>query len=98
MATDGLSSNTTLNIFDELRASLMLHQGDLESLSKLLIESVTSTPADILGLNCGRIEEGREADFALITLPSKPKDDIALWTILHTQQVSQLYIQGEQYV
>ena len=101
VATDGLSSNSTLSIFDELRSALMLHHlGDIHKLSKLLMQSVTSIPAKILGLNVGRIEEGCEADFALVTLPQKPiqEDDIALWSILHTQQVSQVYIQGERYV
>jgi cytosine/adenosine deaminase-related metal-dependent hydrolase len=101
VATDGLSSNSSLNIFDELRGALMLHHlGDIHKLSKLLIRSITSIPAKILGLNVGSIEEGREADFALITLPQEPiqEEDIALWSILHTQQVSQLYIKGERYV
>jgi len=101
VATDGLSSNNTLNIFDELRAALMIHQGvELKDLASELINSVTSSAAEILKLECGRITEGYQADFAIVTLPETPnrEDDIALWTILHTKKVSQLYIQGEQYV
>jgi cytosine/adenosine deaminase-related metal-dependent hydrolase len=97
VATDGLSSNNSLNIFDELRSALMLHHlGDLSRLSNLLICGVTSIPADILGLNCGRIEVEKDADFALINLPDEPNslDDIALQTILHTDKVDTLFISG----
>lgn len=101
VATDGLSSNNSLNIFDELRAALMLHHlAPIQTLSAKLIKSVTSNAADILGLDCGRIEEGKLADFAVVTLPEAPKreEEIALWTILHTKAVSQVYIEGERYV
>jgi len=101
VATDGLSSNDSLNIFDELRAALMLHhQAPMQELANRLIKSVTSDAADILGLNCGRIAEGKLADFVVVTLPETPKreDEIALWTILHTKAVSQVYINGEKYV
>jgi cytosine/adenosine deaminase-related metal-dependent hydrolase len=97
IATDGLSSNNSLNIFDELRSALMMHyKEDLHKLSKLLIDSVTSTPAKIFNLNSGEIKEGKDADLALITLPNTPIsiDDIPLYTILHTKEVSRLYIDG----
>ncbi len=70
LATDGLSSNDSLNIFDEMRAALMLHyETNLHMLSERLIRSVTSDAADILDLKCGQITEGYEADFALVQLP-----------------------------
>lgn len=101
VATDGLSSNWSLNIFDELRAALMMHHAQpLEQLSGLLIQSITSDAAKILGLNAGSIEAGRESDFTIITLPDTPPslEDIALQTILHTQKVSEVYIAGEKVV
>lgn len=100
-ATDGLSSNWSLNIFDELRASLMLHAtNDLHNLADSLIKSITSVPAKILDLNCGVIEVGKFADFTIITLPDSPNavEEISLWAILHTKQVNQLYIGGNRYV
>jgi cytosine/adenosine deaminase-related metal-dependent hydrolase len=99
VATDGLSSNDSLNIFDELRAAIMLHHlAPIQKLATKLIQSVTSDAADILGLNCGRIAEGKLADFAVVTLKEKPKreEEIALWTILHTKEVSEVYIGGVQ--
>jgi len=101
VATDGLSSNDSLNIFDELRAALMLHhQAPINKLAAKLIQSITSDAADILGLNCGKIAVGKWADFAVVTLPEAPvrEEELALWSILHTKKVSQIYIQGEQYV
>lgn len=97
-ATDGLSSNNTLSILDELRAALMLHHlGPLEKLASLLIKSITSTPAKIFSLNSGKIEVGKDADFAFLTLPDTPSslESIALQTILHTQKVDRIYISGE---
>jgi cytosine/adenosine deaminase-related metal-dependent hydrolase len=97
-ATDGLSSNNTLSILDELRAALMLHHlAPLEQLASLLVQSITSTPAEIFSLNAGKIEVGRDADFALVTLPDKPNrlESIALHTILHVRRVDELYINGK---
>jgi cytosine/adenosine deaminase-related metal-dependent hydrolase len=101
VATDGLSSNDSLNIFDELRAAVMLHhQAPIQELSRKLIQTVTSDAADILGLDCGRIAVGKLADLAVVTLREAPKreEEIALWTVLHTKKVSQVYINGEKYV
>ncbi len=99
IATDGLSSNNSLNILDELRAGLMLHHlGSLERLALLFIASVTSKPADIFSLNSGKIEVGKDADFALVTLPAKPSslESIALQTILHTKEVTNVWINGKK--
>ncbi len=101
IATDGLSSNDSLSILDELRAGLMMHhQIPIEQLASKFIDSITSTPADILGLNSGRIEVGKLADFTIIELPeiAKREDEIALWSILHTKEVSALFINGKQEV
>lgn len=97
VATDGLSSNDSLNMFDELKAALMLHhQIPINKLAAKLIRAITSDAADILGLNCGKITVGKWADFAVVTLPQAPKreEEIALWTILHTKEVSEIYIDG----
>ena len=99
LATDGLSSNNSLNIFDELRAALMLHHvGPLEELSSLLLEGITSKPAEIFSLNSGKIEIKKDADFAMITLPDKPNnlESIALQTILHSNRVDEVFINGER--
>ncbi|TET88779.1 MAG: metal-dependent hydrolase [Sulfurovum sp.] len=101
VATDGLSSNDSLSIFDELRAALMLHNDiPIQDLATQLLQTVTEDAAEILHLNCGKIEADRWADFAVVTLPEAPKreEEIALWSILYTKQVSEVYIEGEKYV
>ncbi len=100
LATDGLSSNTSLNLFDEMRAALMMHYHlPLEELANQLIESITTTPAKIFGLNSGEIRMGKSADLIRIQLPDKiqKSQSIALQTILHTQEVERVYINGEAY-
>jgi len=99
-ATDGLSSNNTLSILDELRAALMLHHlAPLEELASLLIKSITSNPAEIFSLNSGKIEVGKDADFAFVTLPAKPSNlkSIALQTILHVNEVDEVWIEGKKF-
>lgn len=101
VATDGLSSNDSLNIFDELKAAIMLHNDiPIQELSEKLLRAVTGDAAEILDLNCGKIEVDKLADFAVITLPEAPKrtEELALWSILHTKEASEVYIEGEKYV
>ncbi|HHD79663.1 MAG TPA: metal-dependent hydrolase [Epsilonproteobacteria bacterium] len=98
VATDGLSSNDSLNIFDEMRAAILLHNElPIQELAATLLKSVTSDAADILGLNNGRIETGKLADFAIITLREAPKreEEIALWSVLHTKEVSKVFVAGK---
>ena len=99
VATDGLSSNDSLNIFDELRAALLLHNDiPIQELAINLLKTVTSDAADILGLNCGVIESGKCADLLVIKLNESPKrvEELALWCILQTKEVEALYIDGEE--
>jgi len=101
LATDGLSSNDSLNIFDELRAALMLHHNiDIQTLALQLLQSITFDATKALGLNCGSLHVGKDADFVLVTLPELPKrsEEIALWSILHTKEAESVYIEGEKYV
>ena len=79
---------------------MLHHQAPIQELAKQLIKTITSDAADILGLDCGRIETGKLADLVVVTLREAPKreDEIALWTVLHTKKVSQAYIHGEKHV
>jgi cytosine/adenosine deaminase-related metal-dependent hydrolase len=99
IATDGLSSNDSLSILDELRSGLMMHhQAPIGLLAGKFIESITADAADILGLECGRIAVGKSADFAMVTLSEAPKreEEIALWTVLHTKEVSSVFVNGKK--
>jgi len=97
IATDGLSSNWSLNIWDELRAALMLHhRGDMEMMSDRFIKSATSDAAKAINCSEGSIAEGRPADLTIITLPSKciNSNQLSLQAILHTQKADIVYIDG----
>ena len=98
LATDGLSSNWSLNLFDEMRAALMLHhQGPLEALALRLIRAVTLDAARSIRSGAGRIEPGTPADLVLVRLPRpcERSEALALHTILHTREAEEVWIDGE---
>ncbi len=98
IATDGMSSNYTLNIWDELRAALYLHnQGPLSLLADRLIRSVTLDAAKSIGSLAGRLEVGAPADIISIVLPDRVSsiDELSLMAILHTKSAEDIYIESE---
>ncbi len=102
IGTDGLSSNSSLNIWDELRANFFAHMGmDTLALAKYLITFATSNGAKALNLtNSGTIQRGKSADMIVVSLPDEVVDEnqIPIELILHTKKVKALYINGEKYV
>ncbi len=101
LGTDGISSNISLNLWDEMRGALMLHySASLESLALNLLKAVTSIAADGLNLPIGRIKKGNFADLIVVRLPDNSEDatSVPLQLLLHTSQVEQLYIGGKRYV
>ncbi len=96
VATDGLSSNYSLNLFKEIRASLLMHAGlHPKYLAKDLLRAITKTAGDILKLNNGSIEVGKFADMISFKLPNKvKKEEICLQTILHTNEIENMWING----
>jgi len=101
LGTDGLSSNYTLNIWEEMRIGLMVHlKINPEQLAKLLLKSVIWENRQILGIEGGEIKPGAIGDIAIFYLP-EPVGEISqlyLQLILHTREVSQLYISGHPVV
>jgi len=96
-ATDGLSSNYTLNLFEEMKIALFMHNGaDLLPLAKRLLQSVTKDAAEALGLNTGEIKEGKMADMLVLELTSKPNEQLPLHLLLHGYNISKIYINGKQ--
>ena len=97
VATDGYSSNWSLNIFDELRSAIMMHTNiNLNQLANKLIRSITSDAAKCIRSDAGVLEVGRVADMVLVELPSMSDDaSIALHTILHTNRAKKVWIDGE---
>jgi len=98
IATDGLSSNNSLSMFDELRACLFIHyEKDIVKFSKTLLNCATINGAKALGLNKGKLQSGFDADIIGFYLPDNIEDieDIYMHIILHTKYVDNIIIGGE---
>jgi cytosine/adenosine deaminase-related metal-dependent hydrolase len=94
-ATDGLSSNYKLDLFEEMKVALFMHHKmPLLELAKKLILSVTKNAAKALGLNTGEIKEGKAADMLVLDLEKEPNEELAIHLILHRYNISKIYING----
>ncbi len=98
LGTDGLSSNISLSLWDEMRSALMLHfKADIHKLSKKFLKMCTANAANALGLNTGTIEQGRDADILAIKYPDKINiDELATQLILHTKEADKIFINGKE--
>ena len=96
VATDGLSSNYKLDLFEEMKISLFSHSdAPLLKFAQSLIDGVTINAAKALGLNTGEIKEGKNADMIVLDLDSEPNDEFAIHLILHRYNISKIYINGK---
>jgi len=101
IATDGLSSNYSLNILDELKSALYMHTDiKLKELSLKLIEAVTTNASKATNIKIGKIQTDYFADFAIFNLPEdlKNKDNgsLALYTIIHNSSAKDVFIGGQR--
>jgi len=96
VATDGLSSNYKLDLFEEMKVSLFMHSNaPLLEFAKELLKGVTINAADALGINTGEIKEGKNADMIILDLDSQPNDELAIHLILHRYDISKVFINGK---
>lgn len=98
IGTDGLSSNNSLSMFDELRNVLMIHSNEnIVDFSKILLKAATLNAAKALGLNKGSLEKDLDSDMIVFTLPDEVEDmdDLAMQIILHTKFMDEVIIGGE---
>ncbi len=97
LGTDGLSSNISLSMLDELRANLLIHRDfELKSLAKKLLLMATLYPARALGLDLGSLETGKSADFSVFELEDCEDSQLPLQFILHAKEVTKLFIKGKE--
>lgn len=98
LSTDGLSSNFSLSLLDELRYTLFAYpQYSPNEFAKELVLSVTKHGNQALGFNGGEIAIGKNADLALFDIEGiSQSSQEALSFILHSQKVQELYINGEK--
>ncbi len=96
IGTDGLSSNFSLNLWDEMRTALFMHANvDLYELSKKLLIGATKEGAKSLKRESGEIGKNFDADIIILKLPDKAsKNDLALEVLLHTKEAKRVYIGG----
>lgn len=96
VATDGLSSNYKLDLFEEMKLSLFMHSSaPLLEFANALIRGVTLDAAQALGLNAGEIAEGKNADMIVVDLDKEPTQELAIHLILHRYNISKVYINGQ---
>ena len=99
IATDGLTSNISINLWDELRFSLFVHENiDIDELSKLLLKAVTKDAGRALGLKKGVLKEGYDSDL-IVTKVADDFDNlqsIYKWLILHTKKAEKTFVMGEE--
>ena len=99
IGTDGLSSNTSLSMFEELKNALFMHSDiNIDTLAQKLLLAATRGGAIALGLkNTGILKVGFDAD--IITFNSADKilniATLAQNIILHTKRVKNNYIKGK---
>ena len=96
VATDGLSSNYKLDLFEEMKVSLFMHSSaPLLEFAKALLNGVTINAAEALGINAGEISEGKNADMIVLDLDAQPTEELAIHLILHRYKISKVYINGK---
>ncbi|HJE02593.1 aminofutalosine deaminase family hydrolase [Aliarcobacter thereius] len=100
IGTDGLSSNSSLSMFDELRAALNIHfEKDIVKFSRTLLNAATNGGAKALGYEGkkGKIEIDYDADMIAFSLPNDivEIEDIYMHIILHTKNVNKTIIKGK---
>ncbi|MCI0500738.1 MAG: metal-dependent hydrolase [Epsilonproteobacteria bacterium] len=98
LGTDGLSSNYTLDMFEEMKNGFFIHTNmDQSTLATQLILASTSNGAKSLGLeNKGSLEIGKDSDLIIFKIPAlEDKDDLPSAIILHKTKIDETYIKGQ---
>ncbi len=97
LGTDGLSSNNSLSMLDEMRANLAIHSSlKPEILAQKLLLMATNKGAKALNLNAGEIKAGKLADFSVFKISECEKEQLPLQFILNAKEVSNLFIGGKE--
>ncbi|MCQ2642803.1 adenosine deaminase [Helicobacter pylori] len=99
VATDGLSSNISLSLLDELRAFLLAHNMPLLELAKIALLGATRHGAKALALNNGEIEANKRADLSVFGFNEKfTKEQAILQFLLHAKEVECLFLGGKRVI
>jgi cytosine/adenosine deaminase-related metal-dependent hydrolase len=97
VGTDGLSSNYTLDLFEEMKIALFMHHSqELIALAQKLWQSVTADAAEALKLNCGKIVPSYDADIVIAQVDYPISDQLPLHLLLRPPLIESVYIYGEK--
>jgi cytosine/adenosine deaminase-related metal-dependent hydrolase len=95
LGTDGLSSNISLSLWDEMRAALFCHAAkEPNALARTLLEAATRHGGEALGLNVGVLEAEKEADIIVMETQGMSVENLPLHLLLHATKPSHVFIQG----
>lgn len=95
--TDGLSSNDSLSLLEELRLALYAYPHlELESFAKEIFLSVTHDAQKAIGRKAGVLREGYIADLAIFPLMEQTNAaQIATNLVLYAKEATSLLLNGE---
>ncbi|AQW84728.1 metallo-dependent hydrolase, subgroup D [Campylobacter pinnipediorum subsp. pinnipediorum] len=97
IGTDGLSSNLSLNMFEEIRAAIFTHCDlSLNELCKKLFKAATIGGANALSLNNGVLKKGYNSDIMVLKAPQCDESSLLTQMLLQTKNVKKLYIGGDE--
>ena len=95
--TDGLSSNYTLDLFEEMKIALFMHHShNLLTLAYQLWHSVTLNAAKALDLNCGTIASGYDADILVARVDYPINEQLPIHLLLQPRTIESVFIQGQK--
>ncbi|MFV0481734.1 MAG: metal-dependent hydrolase [Campylobacteraceae bacterium] len=101
LGTDGLSSNISISLWDEMRNALYLHvNSDLNELAKELIAASTNGGATALNLKSGSLQKEFSSDIIAFCLKESPKElsQLPLQVILQATKMDKIYINGKEII
>ncbi|QOG11608.1 metal-dependent hydrolase [Arcobacter sp. FWKO B] len=101
LGTDGLSSNYSLSLWEEMKNALFIHKNEnITELATKLLKASTRGGAKALGMDKkGKIAKDFDADIITVTLPDIcDKNNVVLQMILHTKKATKVFIKGEKIV
>ncbi len=96
-ATDGLSSNYVLDLFEEMKVALFMHSNrNLLDFANKLWRNVTVNAAESLGLNCGTIAPSYDADLLIMRVDYEINDQLPIHLLLQPPHIESVYIYGQK--
>lgn len=99
LGTDGLSSNDSLNFFDELRAALMLYNDyNLDEISYKLYKAACFDTSYIFLDGLSPLSINASADFMLLDSFGYSDDELLTQIILRTKEIKKMFLNGKEII